>query len=285
VRFLVAERIIYRSGDHGQSWAQEEFSTPDCIELGQGFVLSYTFDLLVVSPKDPTRVYLHGYCYIYDLDQHMHSVPMLITSKDAGITWEELGLGGDNAEQIVPSPVIAQRVYLLVGYRSWLQSDDGGSTGVVKDFPVDDLMLDALDSERLYGWVVGGIVPDTGRRSEDGGEYWIDWAEQPCILPPPDQFESNRILQLLAHPTQTRVLFVRCEETGLFRSDDGGDSWKHLASTPGQQLAINYGTSSLLWAGHDGLSASSDNGESWQLILPNDRVPTGIFLPNIEHNK
>src|SRR5690606_28089187 len=127
--------------------------------------------------------------------------------------------------------------------------------------------------------------PDYGKRSENGGEQWVNWAQQPCNLGHPDT--GHNVLQLVAHPTQTQVLFLRCDQ-GLYRSDNGGDSWTELASTPGHLLAPDYGTPGrILWGKDDGLWASTDNGATWQHLMPNYALSTAadaqtpLFLPSV----
>jgi hypothetical protein len=91
---------------------------------------------------------------------------------------------------------------------------------------------------------------------------------------------------LLAHPTQTRILFLRCKQ-GLFRSSNAGDNWEKLADTPGQLLAPDYTISGrILWAKDDGLWASTDSGTTWQAIMPGyeliaPRALIPLFLPSV----
>jgi hypothetical protein len=69
--------------------------------------------------------------------------------------------------------------------------------------------------------------------------------------------------------------------SGLYRSTNGGDAWTKIAAKPGQMLAPDYGVPGrLLWAKDDGLWASTDEGESWQVLMPNYAVsPAQIQIP------
>jgi photosystem II stability/assembly factor-like uncharacterized protein len=186
--------------------------------------------------------------------------------------------------------VIAERVYFEAGYheqdedQDWLQSDDGGNHWGAKKFLVDSLVLDAQDVNRLYGIAPSSFgYQHVGRRSEDSGELWVNWAQQPCGL---GEETGDGVLQLLADPTRTQVLYLRCIQ-GLFRTDSGGDSWTKLTSTAGQLLAMDYGVPGrILWGKDDGLWASIDGGESWQLIMPEYELSVAapqvpLFLPSI----
>lgn len=123
--------------------------------------------------------------------------------------------------------------------------------------------------------------PDVaGERSQDGGDNWVTWSEQPCGLGTTEFDDSH--LQLMAHPTQTQVLFLRCAQ-GLYRSDNGGDSWTQLSPAPGQLLAPGHGVPGrILLSRETGLWASTDNGESWQLLMTYPQPPgLPLFLPSV----
>ncbi|MCC6457887.1 MAG: hypothetical protein IT328_23225 [Caldilineaceae bacterium] len=284
---------LYRTGDNGQSWAQQTFPPEQCSG-------STSFFGPVASPTNPARLYLVHTCIIHmPFGGSLYNSRLLI-SRDAGISWQESGtFGGPSnsfTSQVIPSPVIAERVYAHGSYpqrdnATWLQSDDGGGSWSAREFPVFDLVLDAEDAARAYGispFDYSFTAPRYGKRSDNGGEQWVNWAQQPCDLGQPGT--EDTLLQLMAHPARTQVLFLRCDQ-GLFRSENGGDSWTELASTPGQLLAPDYGTPGrILWGKNDGLWASMDSGDSWQQIMPNytfssatdAQVP--LYLPSISIN-
>lgn len=272
-----AVRGVYRTGDYGRPWAYESFDNPpECAILPDPMY----FRDLVVSAADPSRLYLTGKCEFCDpVGGGCTFRSVLYTSSDAGMSWTNTnGPDPDPFTAVVPSPIVAGRVYVLEYtefYADWFQSDDGGQTWTEKDFPMDTLVLDAQDPDRLYGF---SLAPDHMNiwRSEDGGDTWSAWwNSDTCTDSDPAQF--------VAHPTVSNVLFVRCDN-GLFRSQDGGDNWQQLSATPGQLLAPEYGNSGrVLWAKDDGLWASSDQGETWQQLVSDWSVDTcpSVFLPTL----
>jgi hypothetical protein len=184
-------------------------------------------------------------------------------------------------QSVVVSPHVEDRLYAHdEGYR-WFRSDDGGESWTLEAFSLLDLQLDAEDAETLYGvgnpFAVYGHTLYWGQRSEDGGATWRNWEEQPCPL---------GYAGLVAHPTESEVLFLRCD-TGLYRSHNGGDAWEQLSNHPGSMLAPDYGVPGrLLWAKDDGLWASTDEGDSWQVLMPNYASASAqaqilLYLPSV----
>lgn len=136
----------------------------------------------------------------------------------------------------------------------------GGLRGLFVAFPVNVLALDAQDPNRLVGFTYAytGTTPlaaDGGQTSTDGGATWTPWPAIPAGC-----------TQLMVHPTQSGMLYLRCQ-AGLFRSLDLGQSWHMLSDQPGDLLAPDYGhPGQLLWARPDGLWVSRDDGLTWEKL-------------------
>lgn len=269
VRFLVAVdgQGLYRTGDAGQTWALQTFPHPGtCTEPDQ-------FHDLIASPRDARRLYVTVACSALD-PLGGADYAAVYTSPDSGLTWQLIRGGGQTGElwqafTLAPSP--GGRLYAL-GRTGWAQSDDAGQTWQPRGFPVQVLALDAQNPERLYG-----LAGDTGQRSEDGGLHWSDWVNQPCPASPGDQ-------QLLAHPTESAVLFLLCHQ-GLYRSRDGGDHWTLLSAEGGERLLADLGRPGrLLWARAGGLWASTDAGDTWTALVTTWTQLTPcqfLFLPAV----
>ncbi|MFO7634928.1 MAG: hypothetical protein R6W76_20445 [Caldilinea sp.] len=77
--------------------------------------------------------------------------------------------------------------------------------------------------------------------------------------------ETLSVLTILRHPTPGQFTIGTIE--GLFRSDDGGESWFKLPGALAQQTvyALLQGDDGVLWAGAaDGLWQSPDYGVTWE---------------------
>jgi photosystem II stability/assembly factor-like uncharacterized protein len=281
--------MLYRSGDNGQSWAEETLATVDCS--------AETFSNPVALPDDPAHLYLLHTCIIYvPLGGEVYHTA-IFESVNAGVTWqkvpEENG-GFPPAQYIISllaSPTVADRLYAHEAGGTWLIRDSGSDTWEETVFPVWGLALDAQDAQWLYGITARFVTTEpepVGMRSEDGGVTWDEWAEQPCPFEGyPGEDEGN--VQIMAHPTISKNILVRCA-AGLYRSTNGGDEWTQLANVPGQLLAPDYGVSGrILWAKNDGLWASTDSGDNWEAIMPDFTLTdpsqlVSTYLPSILAN-
>jgi photosystem II stability/assembly factor-like uncharacterized protein len=130
------------------------------------------------------------------------------------------------------------------------------------------LAVDPADGDRLYAGLRAGGV----RRSKDGGRSWVD-----CALPEAGVFS-------LAVSAADGAVYAGTEPSRLFRSDNGGASWRELEallalpSRPTWSFPPRPWTSHVRWIApnpHEaelllvgielgGLMRSSDGGASWQ---------------------
>ena len=130
------------------------------------------------------------------------------------------------------------------------------------------LAVDPADPDTVYtGLRHGGV-----HRTADGGRSWAD-----CALPEAGVFS-------LAVSSPARAVYAGTEPSRLFRSDDGGATWRELEallelpSRPNWSFPPRPWTSHVRWIApspHDadlllvgielgGLMRSDDAGESWQ---------------------
>jgi photosystem II stability/assembly factor-like uncharacterized protein len=129
------------------------------------------------------------------------------------------------------------------------------------------LAVDMSDPHTCFAGLRDGGV----RRTRDGGVTWED-----CGLPDPGVFS-------LAVSRADGAVYAGCEPSRLFRSDDGGDTWRaldsllDLPSRPTWSFPPRPWTSHVRWIApspHDadlllvgielgGLMRSTDGGETW----------------------
>src|SRR5919206_5143804 len=129
------------------------------------------------------------------------------------------------------------------------------------------LAVDPHDPDTVYAGLREGGV----RRTTDGGRSWVD-----CALPEPGAFS-------LAVSAVDGALYAGTEPSRLFRSDDGGDTWRELdalldlPSRPTWSFPPRPWTSHVRWiaaspheaglllAGIElgGVMRSTDGGETW----------------------
>jgi photosystem II stability/assembly factor-like uncharacterized protein len=177
----------------------------------------------------------------------------MFRSVDGGATWQRVGLGTSGAiGRLIVDPANSQRIFAAVtgrlynpgGQRGVYQSTDGGSTwrrvlaGDNSTTGAVDLAIDPGNSNRIfaamwdhlrepdlrtYGGVGSGVY-----RSTDGGTTW----ERLTNGLPASSPTIGRIGIAVAPSNPQRVFAIVIETGGLFqglyRSEDGGDSWAKL---------------------------------------------------------
>lgn len=138
---------------------------------------------------------------------------------------------------------------------------DGGLPG---DVEVRAIAVDPRDSQVIYAGTQYGPY-----RSADGGEGWT-------ALGLPDA--GMAVWSLLFYPRDASVLYAGTAPAAVYRSEDGGDTWRRLRSVraPGRvkmsfstrvtRLAADPSVPHELYAGLevDGVLRSLDGGETWE---------------------
>jgi hypothetical protein len=163
------------------------------------------------------------------------------------------------------------RLYAATGDAVARLDESGGGWTVALSLAgsgVQCLAVDPADGDTVYAGLREGGV----RRTTDGGSSWED-----CRLPEPGVFS-------LAVSAADGAVLAGCEPSRLFRSDDGGASWRaldallELPSRPTWSFPPRPWTSHVRWIApspHDaglllvgielgGLMRSADGGETWQ---------------------
>lgn len=171
-------------------------------------------------------------------------------------------------------------------------SRDGGTTWARERFVSNgndwchSIVFDPQDPDRIYA-AFSALSSRSGIwRSSDGGRNWEQLSQG---LPHPSLFWRTSLaiapsqpntVYALAADSQSRVL-------GLFRSDDGGDSWRHLHGTTSfhynrtigtfssfYEVQMNYNNTivihpenpdHVLCGGVD-LHLTEDGGQTWHLV-------------------
>ena len=140
-----------------------------------------------------------------------------------------------------------------------LRSDDGGRRWrVVSRYGLSDLHVLRLLHGRIYAYdaVLPGLLV-----SEDGGKEWTEKATPPGL-----------VLDLVVDPDDRDYLVVS-NEREIFRSTDGGDSWRSIARA--QSARLEWPRPGALYrTDEDGrVYRSDDRGESWEALGTIDGEP------------
>ncbi len=183
------------------------------------------------------------------------------------------------------------------GGSNWMNISDkyfGGSIGSVAVAPSDETIIYAGEGEHtMRGNVsegLGGIW-----RSDDAGKNWKNLGLK----------DGRHIIRIVIHPKNPDVVLVAVmghlfgpnEERGVFKTTDGGKTWKKVLYVNNQtgcsELVMEPGNPTVLYAGTwrvirtphsmesggegSGLWKSTDGGETWKNITASRGLPKGTW--------
>lgn len=233
---------IFKSVDFGNNWYQINNGLQGDVKITQ----------VAVDPGQSLRVYATSPSY-----------PRFYRSDNGGQPWQ---LGGDIPlipAILSPHLSITNRLFVGVGVwdvwggGGWLcKSDDGGLSWTVvitQQVLASSIATSVLDPSLVY---VGG---NGLYRSQNGGGSFASIAS---TLP------FSQVAAVAIHPTNPLTAYVSTE-AGLFKTDDGGDSWLWWGDQPPYQIQdllinrhnpeVQYGASRNC----GGVSISTDEGRHW----------------------
>lgn len=183
------------------------------------------------------------------------------------------------------------------GGSNWKNISDkyfGGSIGAIAVAPSDESILYAGEGENTMR---GNVSEGLGGmwRSEDGGRTWKNLGLK----------DGRHIIRIIIHPRNADIVWVAVmghlfgpnEERGVYKTTDGGKTWKKTLFVNNQtgcsDLVMEPGNPSVLYAGTwrlirtpyslesggegSGLWKSTDGGETWTSLKTAKGLPKGIW--------
>ena len=182
------------------------------------------------------------------------------------------------------------------GGSNWKNITDkyfGGSIGCVAIAPSDNTILYVGEGENSLR---GNVSEGFGIwRTDDGGRSWRNLGLK----------DTRHIIRIIIHPKNPDVVWVAAmghlfgpnEERGVFKTTDGGKTWKKILYVNNQtgcsDLVMEPGNPSVLYAGTwrmlrtpysmesggegSGLWKSVDAGETWKNIATAKGLPKGLW--------
>ncbi|HLB51110.1 MAG TPA: lipoprotein [Patescibacteria group bacterium] len=167
------------------------------------------------------------------------------------------------------------------------KSTDGGRTfeqkvamsdeGTISGVSVLSMVVDPADNSTIYiGTMEHGIFV-----THDGGQMW-----EPITFPP------QKVYGFAIDPTNTEVLYatgVWQEQGKVYKSEDGGVSWKEIYVEPGDgtvptALALHPRNAQTLYVATSAgiVVRSVDGGASWQHVYEADGPVTTLTFDTVD---
>ena len=198
--------------------------------------------------------------------------------------WRTTGPPGGDVRALVVDPQNPDRFYFgTLDGQIYTSSDGGKRWQLLYNFRkprmfIDNIIVDPRDSHVLYVAAHRHNMPGGFFKSKDGGVTWRESSEL-----------KNEALHSLAQSDSNPNTLIAGTFSGIFRSDDSGDSWKQLPtqSVPGlihvESLAIDPRTTDTIYAGTFYLPYKSlDGGQTWRSMKNGIIDDSDIFAIDID---
>jgi len=259
---------VYQSTDAGSTWT---------VESNQG-----TPALVVaISPTNNNILYA------------THGSTGIQKSIDGGNTWIDVTNNLGTPTIILdlainptdPNTVIVAPYGHCLGIR---KTTDGGTTwnAVGGGCDIYRIAYDPTNQNIIYagGTNFSGYIA----KSTDGGDTWT-LGSDPNHLG--NDGVTGAVHGIVVDPNNSNNVYVGQEISGIYKTTTGGSDWNLLPNSPSvpidNALAINPLDSSIYAKSSNGVSESSDGGNTWSAINTGD-TPSGIekliILPNDPNN-
>jgi len=182
----------------------------------------------------------------------------VLRSTDNGTSWRvTTGWNVTEVLKVKADPSNSRRVYAATAY-GLIASTDRGETwryrmrGVTRHF-TSDVCIDRTDAENLLLATELGVF-----RSTSAGERWV-----------PTGLSATDTRTIVQDPANPGVFWAGTEDQGVWKSMDGGKTWKMSNAGLGHltvyAIAIDQGGERLYIGTHGGgVYRSSDHGATWQ---------------------
>lgn len=175
----------------------------------------------------------------------------------------------------------AKRVVVLVATRkgAWLFHGDAARKTFRADGPhflghiVNHLVLDPRDRRTLLAAAKTGHLGPTIFRSTDLGRSWKEAARPPAFAKAPDGAKGRVVDHTFwlapCHANEPKAWYAGTSPQGLFRSDDGGDTWAPFSY-------INDDAQYRTWMGS--VQDGTPDGPKLHSIVVDPRDPAHLYF-------
>ena len=275
--WALTEQAVLRTNDGGLIWYEITPAGETNLGYGTGFSVldEHTTWILAANPETP------------------ESAGMLYRTQDGGQNWDEITVpfSGSTIDFVdtnqgwimldlgAGAGSMGVSIYRTTdGGISWTQvyTNDPNFPAASDSLPLGGIKTNLVASDGQTAWVAG-VVYAPGviylYKSQDGGETWA--LQELPIVPEIQNAEASTqgpILlsdSVLILPVQ---FFGETMQTGIYISQDSGESWEFLTILPGLgQVDFVSQSDGFYWSGEE-LYFSADGGQTWDPIVSNTEI-------------
>lgn len=265
---------MFRSSDKGENW--ETYS-------GTGMYPNETIFDIVIDPKDSKNMYVAG--------ASADAKGRLLKSEDGGQAWEQTYItlaAKDFVTKIEVDPYDPSVVYIITSKDGVFQSlNHGKSWTLLRRFQngVNNIAINPKDTRILY-------VTSTQEgifKSVDKGTSWASLTEN---LKSFNVYPGTEFTSIAIDPQNPSTVYLGYLG-GMFRTDDGGQSWQKVnvltppALAPISSIAINEGNSKNIYytINSQVFFTNSASASNWAVrSLPTARVLLDVTIDPKDSN-
>ena len=266
---------VWKTDDYGRTW------TPIFDEAPTGSVGD-----IAVSPSHPNVLYVGSGEGLHRPDLGVGDG--IFKSTDGGKSWQHVGLADvQQVGRLVVHPVDPDVVFVAgMGHpygpndeRGVFRTTNGGRTWdkvlfVNHNTGASQVEIDPADPRTVYAalwehregpWENGSFAgPNTGfYKSQDGGSTWRRLSRG---LPSIERGERQIIFAVApSNPTRLYALVGGRSTEGVFRSEDGGETWAQVSGDRrmGVDLRVHPTNADVVFAAGTASYRSDDGGKTW----------------------
>lgn len=255
------DSLLFRSDDAGASWRLLPFPA------GAPGV----FNSVIIHPAEPGHFYA-------GLDAGDSPDSAVYESKDGGEHWLALpGVRGRRIESLTMFPSDSRVLAAGTSLGVFLSADAGETwQKISRDIDPEMQDITALAFDPADSKVIYAGTPHLPWKTVDGGATWRSIHD--------GLIDDSDIFSIHVNATHQALVFASAC-SGIYRSDNAGDSWRKLVGIPGTHrrthiLAEDPHAPGTIYAGTTlGLFKSADEGRTWK-HLTFEQVNGMVFDPN-----
>jgi len=199
------------------------------------------------------------------------AIAALLATTAWATQWAALGPDGGDVRSLAYNPQNPDQIFLGTSTGTMFVSNDGGHRwsrfahlGAGDDYVLDHIAIDPQNPKKMYvsAWSVDNQQAGDLFRSHDGG---MTWEPLPGM--------HNKSIRAMAIAASDSNVIVAGALDGVYRSNDGGNSWSHISAANAgeikniESIAVDPKNPNIVYAGTWHLAwKTPDGGATWQHI-------------------